>query len=66
MVLWGIIIDNRVNSYYRAFSQKDLIDVQSARNSLSSYFCGITRINGWVKIVGKIKSNTYPVEETIK
>ena len=63
---YGAIIDNRENSYYRAFSHKDLIDVQSTRNSLSSYFCGITRINGWLKIEGKVQSITYPLKEAKK
>ena len=51
---YGAIIDNRKHSYLRAFSHEDLIDINSTRKSLSSYFGGVTRVNGWFKIIGKI------------
>ena len=50
----GAIIDNQKHSYLRAFSHEDLIDVKSTRKSLSSYFGGVRRVHGWLKIIGKI------------
>ena len=53
---YGAIIDNRKNSYLRAFSAKDIKDKDSIRKSLAEYFLGKTIICGWIKIIGKITS----------
>ena len=53
---YGAIIDNRKNSYLRAFSNDDIKDVSSIRKSLREYFLGKTIIRGWIKITGLITS----------
>ena len=50
---YGAIIDNRENSYLRAFSAKDIKDKESVRKSLAEYFLGKTIIRGWIGIIGK-------------
>ena len=51
----GAIIDNMRLSNFRAFEKADLIDVETTRRSLSSYFLGETRIMGWLRIERKTK-----------
>ena len=47
---YGAIIDNREHSNFRAFSAKDIKDIDSVRKSLEKYFLGKTIIRGWVQI----------------
>ena len=52
---YGAIIDNRVHSKLRAFSEEDLKDHLTARKSLSDYFGGVTRVHNWIRICDKNK-----------
>ena len=52
----GAIIDNRKLSHLRAFEKEDLVDIGTTRKTLSDYFFGETRIQGWIKIERKFTS----------
>ena len=62
---YGAIIDNRENSYLRAFSAEDIKDKESVRKSLAEYFLGKTIIRSWIGIIREKKLNSNAIYYTI-